>query len=247
MYGESVHSIIPRVSYARVCQDMIMPEALFEKLYQAEWDRRDAIQGDTSVPLGILALLGSGLVVLVKEYEEGGGAVDVLFWAGFGISVASFLIAIYMLVRSFHGYTYYRLPFPSELKEYRDGARVHHRAAGTPLLADRAFDDFLEQRLIEATDRNMENNTNRGAYLEKTNTAIIVTLVALAVTSVPYSVRERTIAPRPQKVEITHIPGVAMQQSISPSPRPATPTVPPMPIPPSNVPEKTGVRAPKPK
>lgn len=224
-----------------------MPDALFERLYQAEWERRNAIQGDTSLPLGILALLGSGLVVLLKEYDGDGGLLDGLFWGGFTAAAVAFAVAIYMFVRSFHGYAYRRLPFPSELKEYLDGARAHHRAAGTPLLADRAFEDFLERRLIEAADRNTENNVNRGVYLHQTNSAIIVTLVAVAFTSVPYSIRERMKEPRPQRVEITRISGAAMSQTVSPSPRPVTTTVPPMPVPPSNFDEKVGVRAPRPK
>lgn len=224
-----------------------MPDALFERLYQAEWERRNAIQGDTSLPLGILALLGSGLIVLLKEYDGNGGLLEGLFWGGFTAAAAAFTVAIYMFVRSFHGYAYRRLPFPSELKEYPDGVRAHHRAAETPLLAERAFDEFLEQRLIEAADRNTENNVNRGVYLDQTNRAIIVTLVAVAFTSVPYSIRERMKEPHPQRVEVTRISGTAMPQTVSPTPRPATTTVPPMPAPPSNYDEKVGVRAPRPK
>lgn len=224
-----------------------MPDALFERLYQAEWDRRNAIQGDTSLPLGILALLGSGLVVLVKEYDGDGTWLDGLFWGGFAAAAAAFTVASYTFVRSFHGYAYLRLPFPSELKEYLDGLRAHHRAVGTPLLADRAFEDFLEQRLIEAADQNAANNVNRGAYLHKTNRAIIVTLVAAVFAAVPYSIRERTREPRPQRIEITRIPGTAMPQSMPPTPRPVATTIPPIPVPPSNFEEKVGVRAPKPK
>src|ERR1700741_3602714 len=117
-----------------------MPDALFEKLYQAEWDRRNAIQGDTSLPLGILALLGSGLVVLLKDYKGGGGALDTLFWGGFAASAVGLTVAIGLLVKSFHGYVYLQLPFPSQLKAYLDGVRLHHRAAGTPLLGERAFE-----------------------------------------------------------------------------------------------------------
>jgi hypothetical protein len=124
--------------------------------------------------------------------------------------------------------------------------REHHRLAGTPYLADKEFQEFLEHNLMEATDRNTEHNLGRATFLHKTNRAIIVALVAVAFTAVPYSIRERTRQPRPQRVEITRIAGVAMPSNVSQSSRAAAPTVPPRPVPPSNFDVRTGVRAPKP-
>jgi hypothetical protein len=219
-----------------------VPDALFERLYQAEWDRKNALQGDTSLPLGILALLGSGLVVILKEYDAGGEMLDILFWGGFTCASLAYSVAIYMFVRSFYGYVYRHLPFPSELQRYRDGLREHHRAAGTHYLAEREFEAFLERDLVTATDRNMEHNLNRSTYLHRTNSAIIVTLVAVALTSVPYSIRERTQAQRPQRVEITRIPGASMP-SVSSGTDAA---VPPKPVPPSSFDVKGIVRAPTP-
>jgi hypothetical protein len=117
-------------------------DALFERLYQAEWERKNALQGDSSLPLGILALLGSGLVVILKEYDGDGGLLDVLFWGGFTCASVAYAVAIYMFVRSFYGYVYQHLPFPSELQRYREGLREHHREAGTHYLADREFEEF---------------------------------------------------------------------------------------------------------
>jgi hypothetical protein len=225
----------------------IVADALFERLYQAEWDRKNALQGDTSLPLGILALLGSGLVVILKEYDGDGGLLDVLFWGGFTCASLAYSVAIYMLVRSFYGYVYQHLPFSSALQRYRDGLREHHREAGTPYLAEREFEQYLEQNLVNAADRNMAHNLNRSTFLHRTNSAIVVTFVAVAFTSVPYSIRERTQAPPPQRVEITRIPGAAMPQSVSPGPQAATPAVPPKPVPPSNFDVKGIVRAPTPR
>jgi len=236
-----------------------VPNALFEKLYQAELDRRNALQGETSLPLGILALLGSGLIVLLKEYESDGGVLDALFWGAFACASLSYVLAIYMLVRSFYGYVYRHLPFPSELRRYRDRLREHHRATGTPYLADREFEEFLEHNLMEAADRNTEHNLKRVTYLHKTNRAIIITLVAVAFTAVPYSIAERTREPPPQKVEITRIARAAMRYDVTRSPPSTTttmphmpvepsnaPSMPPRPVPPSNFDVTTGVRAPKP-
>jgi hypothetical protein len=181
-------------------------------------------------------------VVLVKEYEGAGDWLDIVFWGGFICASMAYAVGIYMFVRSFYGYVYQHLPFPSELQRYRDGLRDHHRGAGTPYLADREFEAFMERNLVNAADHNMEHNLNRGTYLHRANSAIIIALVALAFTSVPYSILERNQADRPQRIEITRMPGATMPQSAVP----AMSRVPPRPIPPSNIDERAGLKAPPP-
>jgi len=216
---------------------------LFEKLYDAEWAHKNSVQGDTSVPLGIVALIGSGIVVLLKDYDARGGVDDRIFWGALTAACVAYAVAIYMLVRSFHGHVYRHLPFPSELKEYHDGLRAHYQALGTPLLADREFEAFLEQRLIDAADRNTENNLERAEYLRQANRGIIVAVMALTCAAVPYSLHERTKEAAPQKLEITNL-----QTAMAQNPRPAPGTqrpVPPKPIPPENFDVRIGVRAPR--
>jgi len=87
-----------------------MADSLFERLYETEWQRRSELLGAANLPLGILALLGSALVVILKEYESGGTFLDAVFWCLFAISCSAFGVAAYMLVRSFYGYVYEQIP-----------------------------------------------------------------------------------------------------------------------------------------
>lgn len=180
-----------------------MPENLFEKLYDAEWNRRNELLGATSLPAGVLALLGTGLVAMLREYPAGGGFLDYVFWLLFGASCAGFTIATCMLVRSLSFGRYEQLPFASKLSAYREELQQRYTALGTPLLADRRFEAFLEQRLITAANTNSEHNAKRQASLQKALRGIVVTIIALGAASVPFSIRVRTTPPVPQKVEIT--------------------------------------------
>jgi hypothetical protein len=180
-----------------------VPENLFEKLYDAEWNRRNELLGATSLPAGVLALLGTGLAVLVREYPSGGGYLDYAFWPLFGSSCAAFVVATYMLVRSLFVGRYEQIPFSSQLDAYRAELQQRYNAVGSPLLADRQFEAFLEQRFITAANANGEHNAKRDAYLQKALRGIVVSIVALGVASVPFSIRVRTAAPLPQNVETT--------------------------------------------
>lgn len=175
---------------------------------------------------------------------RGAGVDDRIFWGALTAACVAYAVAIYMLVRSFHGHVYRHLPFPSELKEYHDGLRAHYEALGTPLLADREFESFLEQRLVDAADRNTENNLERAEYLRQANRGIIVAVMALTCASVPYSLHERTKEAAPQKLEITNLQTAMAPQNPRPAPGTQRP-VPPKPIPPENFDVRIGARAPR--
>ncbi|HEX6750592.1 MAG TPA: hypothetical protein VF092_25100 [Longimicrobium sp.] len=178
----------------------------------------------------------------MKEYNDGGGILDLLFWVGFAAASLGLVLGIYMLVRSFYGYVYSHLTFPSELKQYWDGLRAHYSAVGTPLVADREFEAYLQDLLIKATDRNAAINVNRAEFLRKANRAIILVLIASGITAIPYSIRER-MKNEQAAVEITRRGSEPMSQRPSITQHPA-PVVPPKPTPPTNFDERTGVKAP---
>ena len=219
-----------------------MLDNLFEKLYDAEWARKDAIQGDTTLPLGVLALFGSGLVVLLKEYDSGYGLLDLLFWLGFAVASMAYVTAIYTLVRSFYGHNYWHMSFPSSLKKCWDGLRAHYSAQGAPLVADREFEEYLQALLIRITDRNAAINVRRAEYLRKTNRAIIVVLIASGVSSIPYAIRERMQNHGAAAVETVHRESAMSERSNAATP--ARPPVPPKPAPPNPFEEHTGVEPP---
>jgi hypothetical protein len=190
------------------------------------------------LPVGILALIGSGMVVLVREYLPGGRLLDAVFWIALAAATVSCAFSLYYyVVRSFHGHVYRHLPFPSELKRYHADLLAHYEALGRPLVADLEFPNYLTSLLVEATDRNTASNVNRGGFLNKTNRAIIVTLLAGIVAAIAYSIGERT--------RISAQTGQELMGS-QPQPSSVPPVVPPKPVPPQNFDERTGVKAPRP-
>jgi len=217
-------------------------ENLFEKLYDAEWRRRNDLIGAASVPLGVLALLGSAVFFLLKEYAAGGGLLDVLFWTGLIFAALVYSAAVYFLVRSYHGYRYQQIPYPSELRSYRQALEHRFAAEGTPLLAGQRFEEFLEEHFGSAAERNMQNNIAREVYLQRTNRATILCLLVVAATAVPFAVRERTRVDTPQRVEITNLRSGMTAQPTTPK-TPAA-TLPPMPVPPPNVDVKLPLQRP---
>ncbi|HET6232391.1 MAG TPA: hypothetical protein VFE05_20115 [Longimicrobiaceae bacterium] len=216
----------------------------YEKLYETEWVRRDQIQGSASAPLGVLTLLGGGLLVLVQHFDHAPRQLAVVFWPVFAVAVAAFVLSGWSFVRSVHGYTYRQIPLPSVLSAYFDGLKAHHESAGTPGLASAEFEKFLKERYIEAADRNAVNNVNRGEYLYKATRALIFSLVAAAIASIPVAIQVSTAPARPQEVRIINLEGSPMPQVSAPQ---VSAHIVPKPIPPSNFDVKTGMKVPQPK
>jgi hypothetical protein len=171
--------------------------AFYQHLYEVELQSREHLQSAVSTPLSVLVLVGTALVLLAQKFESDRLALHVVFWTSFAVTVAAFLRTVYMLVRSFHGYVYHRIPFPSQLLAYHEGLTTHFGARGLPGLAEEEFDLYWRQRYIEAGDRNAAHNANRVNYLLQANRALILCLCALVACTVPYVLAVRLSSPKP--------------------------------------------------
>jgi hypothetical protein len=165
--------------------------AFYQQQYETEWQLRDHLQTALSTPLSILVLVGTALVLLAQKFSAHNPLVQTVFWASFAIAATCFLATVYLVVRSFHGYVYQRIPFPSQLLGYHEALKRHHEAHGTPGLADEEFDLYLRWRYVEAGDRNAAHNANRVNYLHQANRALITCLCALVACTVPYVISLR--------------------------------------------------------
>jgi hypothetical protein len=156
------------------------------------------------------------------------------------------MLTVYMLIRSFYGYVYQRIPFPSQFLAYHEGLKAHYGALGTPGLADQEFDLYLRGQYVEAGDRNSVHNVNRGEYLHQGNRALILSLCALVGCAVPHVLAVRQSKPEPQQIQLVN-GGTQMPNRHD---RPAVPVapvaVPPKPVPPANIDLRTGTTVPKP-
>jgi hypothetical protein len=216
----------------------------YEKLYDEEWARRDAIQSSAGVPIGVLTLIGGAVSVLVQHIDGAGRVLAFVFWGGFLVTLVGFARSCYFLIRCFIGPKYERVPLPSAIFAYHHGLREHYSALRTPLQAEEDFDSFLVEHYIQAADRNAVNNVNRGEYLYKANRSLVATLVAAAVCAVPVGLHMRSAPRQAQEVRIVNLvqerPLVAQNGSQTPK----AANVPPKPVPPSNITVRTGMKLP---
>lgn len=172
--------------------------AFYQYLYDAEWTRRAELRQATALPAGVLTLLATVWVYYARAYHPQTGVLSILLLVSLvGIALA-WGLALGMLARSLFGPVYRRLPWPSDVFKFEEGLRSYYAHAPEGPGAETAeFNAFLIENLIEAANRNSENNVNSGEFLYKANRAVAVGLVFVALGAVPVVLATRRVQPTP--------------------------------------------------
>lgn len=169
--------------------------SLYKDLYERELDLRHKLRRALALPVGVLALLGGVITFLVRNHEFRNTAVSVVFVAMLIVASIFFICSVYYLIRCLNGglrnsgYWYMRLPQPSEIRDYQMSLRDYYGndEKGRDNAQDK-FRDFLLDRLCEATDRNRYNNLSKSEYLYQAKRSVILSLVFVALSGVPFLV-----------------------------------------------------------
>jgi hypothetical protein len=177
----------------------------YKEFYEHEWQRHEHLQSAINIPISVVTLLAGGLVLMGKSFESEARALQWPFWVAMATAGVLVSVAVYLLIRSIHGYRYDRMPFASELAAHYTALVEYYRREGKPGLSDQAFDEKLARWYIAVTDHNAVNNVRRGEYLYKANRLLVYALCATASAAVPAGVAVKTAQPRPQDVRITNL------------------------------------------
>ena len=159
---------------------------LFRQLYEDELRFREHLRTATSLPVGLMALLGGALAYLARGVRVQNDFVSWGFLTALAAAVYYFLRTAYFLIRGYHGYTYQRIPSPAQLKRYRDELREYYVSIGEP--PERAaseFAEFLDARYCEAAEKNTYANLAKSENLFRATSALVYCLI-LAALCVPF-------------------------------------------------------------
>ncbi|HKP76662.1 MAG TPA: hypothetical protein VJT67_14125 [Longimicrobiaceae bacterium] len=189
-----------------------MDLALYKEFYQQEWQRHEHLQSAVNTPISIVTLLAGGLVLMGKGFETMHPALAVSFWSTATFAAGLVVAAVFLLIRSIHGYDYKRLPFTTELANHHRTLVEHYEGRGAPRLAAETFEEYLAKLYAVATDHNRVNNTRRDDYLSGANRFVVYALCATTLSAIPAGVAAKTAPVRPQEVRITN-PGSDAHES----------------------------------
>lgn len=159
---------------------------IYRDFYREEIEHREHLRGAVGVPIALLTVLGGVLAYYSRTFQAVDGVVTWVFAVLFGSSCYFFIRAVYLLIRSYHGYTYERIPTPAQIRQYHQDLAIYLRSTKAPdgQLASE-FDDFLDGAYCRAAERNTYNNLAKSEYLFRATGAIIFCLALTAIAVVP--------------------------------------------------------------
>lgn len=180
-----------------------METDLYRKQYDFELDQRAHLGTTANIPIAAATFLFGGIAALTMNYERDLSTLAMLFVAMLAVALASLSVAIYFIFRSFLGYTYKKLPPMAELRAYHDELlEWHQKANSTEEAANRDFDDYLRDRLVEAADKNGFNNVTRSAYIYRSTLSIAVSVVFICFSSLIFMYQGLDSRSEPQRVQV---------------------------------------------
>jgi hypothetical protein len=182
---------------------------MYREMYAEELQRENQLQSSAGTPISIVTVLGGGLLLMGKVFENSNPLLYVPFWIALGIAICCFAGAVYCIVRSVNGYVYERIPYPAQLARHQTNLRDFWASTGKPESAQLAFEEYLSKKYIVAADGNAVNNQNRGEWLNRANQCLVYALCTTAIAGIPAAIQIKTAPEKAQKIEITNLRSIS--------------------------------------
>ena len=161
-------------------------KGLYQRLYDEELSWRDQLSTAVGIPVGVAIVLGGVLALYARAFPGWDGGLGWWFGVTLVAGTLSLLGAVVQLIRARYGYTYERIPFPSEIREYEKSLLAFHQANGTESQFRDEFEEWLTDRMVSASDRNLQNDVQKSHHLHWSLTWLIAALVAIGLATPPY-------------------------------------------------------------
>jgi hypothetical protein len=192
-----------------------MKVEFLKERYDFELNRREQLTAALALPVGVLGGLGSVLALMARSFVYRHDLLTKLFVPFLVVDVVAFFACLTYLARAYHRQKYLYLPLLQELQDWENlfvGLHSYEVAMGQ---ADEAFEKHIGERIIEAADRNTQNNDERSRLLYWSRVSLFVVLGLTALAGIPFVVNQVRFAMPTQQ---TPQPQPAAPQNTSPQP-----------------------------
>lgn len=133
--------------------------------YDFELLRKEQLTTALALPVGILGGLGSLLAVMVRSFHFHRDPTTAVFVALTAGAIVSFFSCMFQLARAYHRQKYRFLPLLRELNEKLEEWKGFYETAGYAGAEQDFFVHDLRSSIIDAADRNTENNDSRSSMI----------------------------------------------------------------------------------
>ncbi len=194
-------------------------QKIAKERYQREHDRKDQINNSLAIPITVVvALIGVAGYFLINI------PLNVIFVSPVWIKIVFITLILIMLCLAYYliqafrffnkvfaGLDYGYIPTPKEMKEYAEEKRKYYKKYfkmdknQIEQAIERDIQSALLDEYCEHTEMNVDSNNNKIFFLTKVKKSIIIALVFLSISAIPFIVlhyQGQTKDEEIQKIEV---------------------------------------------
>lgn len=161
-----------------------MDQDFFQRQYDFEIDQKNNFASSMNMPFVALTVVGGGLSTLTTGFAYSSDRLTFCFVVFIGLGAIALLVSLYFVLRTFLGYKYQKIPSARDLFSHLRNLEEWYLKNGeeeniAKSKAQNDYQDFIEERLADATEHNSQINIRRGEFLHLGTTGIAISFVLL--------------------------------------------------------------------
>jgi hypothetical protein len=180
-------------------------EKLFRDMYWKEFDRKDKINANLSLPAGILTVLAGVEAFYMQNFPFPKWTLCTISFVVLSVALfISIAFAVYYFIRAYHlGYAYGYIPNAEEIAKYASDLKKYYESIQSTDIDEKVENDlrvFLTAEYSKYGTINTQNNDEKSKYLHHANIAISISLIFLFLSLFPFYIVYHSTS-KIQKVE----------------------------------------------
>lgn len=204
-------------------------DSTFKDHHFWELQRRDALNSSLSLQIGATTLLIGATYSMSKAASTDCSVANHLLIAGLLVTAGLIAATLYCLVRAVSGYGYDHTPdmrhMLSDKRQWQAVSLSKGEGRSKQEIDDEAaaaFQNSMDDLYAKSAGQNGEQNRKKSRWIFWVNRLVVASLVAFAVSGIPYLAVTFGSPENPTRVHLTNLDEVAMTDN-----KPSTPPPPP--------------------
>ena len=154
-----------------------MKDEFLKQRYDFELDRKDKLTAALALPVGVLGVLGSAGIAMIRTFTYRDPTLKLMFVVVAAAGIVAFTVCLFLLARAYLAQTYVYLPLLQEMLHFeQEMIGLVGVMAGGEAEVREDFERELRRRIIAAADANTASNDRRSKWLHWSRIALFVTV-----------------------------------------------------------------------
>jgi len=179
---------------------------LYQNAYEFEHQRKDVFNSRLGFPLTVMMIVVGAIVYLLNnsDFSELSWKKTIMLILMIPAIIAAG-VAFYFLIRCIYKYTYRYVANTLLIDDYLNKVQIYNEKASDKIDINVELDELLIEQYRDCAAANNLNNKRKSGYFVRTIISIIISVIFIVLSYVPFLVDKITKTPKPLDVNIENV------------------------------------------